>query len=189
MKSLIAVAAFAILAQHPAQAGSGPAAVKASLVFGQHGQSAVHLANEQVLSGSILESVAINRASAVIALDQALVLIDPVGPQEQYRRFGRPDIVVLTRAHPDHLSINTMIGLLRRDTVVLAPQTVIDQLPLMISNNVITPFEVGMMQAVDGIVFRAISASATIPNAVKVHPRDRGDIGVLIEVDGARIYF
>ena len=120
---------------------------------------------------------------------QALVLIDPVGPQEQYRRFGRPDIVVLTRAHPDHLSINTMIGLLRRDTVVLAPQTVIDQLPLMISNNVITPFEVGMMQEVDGIMFRAFSASAAIPDGVKVHLRDRGDIGVLMEVDGMRIYF
>jgi len=189
MKSLIAVAASAMLAHHPAQAGSGPAAVNASLVFGQHGQSAVHFANEHLLSGSILEPVAINWASAVIALEQALVLIDPVGPQEQYRRFGRPDIVVLTRAHPDHLSINTMIGLLRRDTVVLAPQTVIDQLPLMISNNVITPFEVGMMQEVDGIMFRALSASAAIPDGVKVHLRHRGDIGVLMEFDGVRIYF
>ncbi|MFT6944312.1 MAG: hypothetical protein ACJAUW_000884 [Yoonia sp.] len=45
------------------------------------------------------------------------------------------------------------------------------------------------MQEVDGIMFRALSASAAIPGGVKVHPRDRGDIGVLMEVDGVRIYF
>ncbi|MEJ6397631.1 hypothetical protein [Yoonia sp. 208BN28-4] len=137
----------------------------------------------------MIEPVVINRASAVFALDQALVLIDPVGPQDQYRRFGRPDIVVLTRVHPSHLSIDTMIGLLRRDTVVLAPQAVIDQLPLMISNNVITPFEAGMVQEVLGITFRALPTSATTPSGVDVYQRDRGDIGVLMEVEGAQIYF
>ena len=189
MKNLIAVATFAILAQHPAQAGSGSAAVNAGWLIRQHGQSAAHMAHKYLLPAAIPEPVVINRASAVVTLDQALVFIDPVGPQGQYRRFGRPDIVVLTRVHPDHLSINTMIGLLRRDTVVLAPQAVIDQLPLMISNNVITPFEAGMMQEVDGITFKALPASATIHRGVDVHPRDRGDIGVLMEVDGARVYF
>ena len=143
----------------------------------------------QLVAEAAPEIIAISHASAVVALDQATVFIDPVGPQEQYRRFGRPDIVVLTRAHPAHLSIDTMIGMLRRDTVVLAPQTVIDQLPLMISNNVVTPFEAGKTQQVDGITFTAFPASAPIPSGAAVHARDRGDIGVLMEADGARVYF
>ncbi|MEL6583258.1 MAG: hypothetical protein AAFQ36_05455 [Pseudomonadota bacterium] len=93
--------------------------------------------------------------SAVTTWGDTAIFIDPVGEQERYRPFGRPDIVILTQPHPDHLSISTMIGMLRRDTIVLAPQTVIDELPLMISNNVITPFEPGSVQVVEGITFTA----------------------------------
>jgi len=135
------------------------------------------------------EPVAINPASVVLDLDQALILIDPVGNQEQYRRFGRPDIVVLTRAHPDHLSIETMIGLLRRDTVVLAPQSVIDQLPLMISNNVITPFDIGTTQNVAGIGFTARSVADAIPDGTRIYTRARGSLAVLIAFDGVDAYF
>lgn len=189
MKTLIAVTLFSILAQHPAQAVSISAAKDTGWLIGQHAQSASRLVNRHLVAGLIPEPVAMNRASAVVALDQALVFIDPVGPQGQYRRFGRPDIVVLTSTHPDHLSINTMIGLLRRDTIVLAPQSVIDQLPLMIANNVVTPFEAGMIQEVDSITFRALPATATIPRGVDVHPKDRGDIGVVMEVGGVSVYF
>ena len=128
-------------------------------LIGNYSQSARQLATEHLLSVAFWEPVAINRASVVIELDQALIFIDPVGNQQQHRRFGRPDIVILTRAHPDHVNIDTMIGLLRRDTVVLAPQAVINQLPLMISNNVISPFEAGTAQDLNGITFRALSAS------------------------------
>lgn len=131
----------------------------------------------------------INGASVVVQLDQSLVFIDPVGSQEQYKRFGRPDIVVLTRAHPDHLSVETMIGMLRRDTVVLAPQSIINLLPLMIANNVITPFEAGMTQVVGGITFRALPAAATIPPEAQVYPRARGDVGVVVEFDGQSAFF
>ena len=189
VKNLFDVAMVAFLIQHPAQAGSDFATVNAGMFVGELGQSTAQVDNNYLLPAAMLEPVVINRASAVFALDEALVLIDPVGPQEQYRRFGRPDIVVLTSVQPSHLSIETMIGLLRRDTVVLAPQAVIDQLPLMISNNVITPFETGMAQEVFGITFRALPPSATIPRGVDVHLRDRGDIGVLMEVEGLQIYF
>ena len=148
LKDLFAVAIVAFLVQHPAQASSDFATVNAGLLVSEPAQ----IENNYLLLASISEPVAINSVSTVFALDEALVFIDPVGPQEQYRRFGRPDIVVLTSVYPSHLSIYTMIGLLRRDTVVLAPQAVIDQLPLMISNNVITPFETGMAQEVFGIL-------------------------------------
>jgi hypothetical protein len=135
------------------------------------------------------ETIAVRSASAVVQWDEATVFIDPVGSQAQYAPYGRPDIVVLTRADPTHLSIDTMIGMLRRDTVVLAPQVVIDRLPLMISNNVIAPFEAGMTQVVEGITFKALAASATIPHGTQVYQRERGDIGVLMEADNVLIYF
>ena len=135
------------------------------------------------------EPVSINDVSVVVESAGATVFIDPVGSQERYARFGRPDIVVLTRAHPDHLSIDTMIGMLRRDTVVLAPRTVIDELPLMISNNVISPFDAGTVQEVEGITFEALPVPSDLPRGARVHERERGEIGVPIEIDGASLYF
>lgn len=82
-----------------------------------------------------------------------------------------------------------MIGMLRRDTVVLAPRTVIDELPLMISNNVISPFDAGTVQEVEGITFEALPVPSDLPRGVRVHERERGEIGVLIEIDGASLYF
>ncbi len=189
MRKLIAFAAIACLEQTAVQAGGWPATAVFEGVVEPHPNDARQLPADHLLRVVFTESVVINRASVVLQLDQALVFIDPVGSQEQYRRFGRPDIVVLTRAHADHLSIDTMIGLLRRDTVVLAPQAVIDLLPEMIANNVITPFEAGMSQVVDGITFRALPASSDVPSGTEVYQRDRGDIGVVIEVDGASAYF
>jgi hypothetical protein len=189
VKYPVALTAAALLTFHPAQAGSDLATMKTGLLIGQPCQITAQAENNYLLPAATLAPVVINRASAVFALDEALVFIDPVGPQEQYRRFGRPDIVVLTSVRPTHLSIDTMIGLLRRDTVVLAPQAVIDQLPLMISNNIIAQFEPGMAQEVFGIIFKALPASATIPRGADVYRRDRGDISVLMEVGGAQIYF
>lgn len=94
---------------------------------------------------------------------------------------------MLTNPEPDHLSVDTMIGMLRRDTVVLAPQAVIDRLPLMISNNVITPFAPGDEQEVEGITFTAVPAYVTRPEA-ETDTRSRGDIGVVMEAGGSRVY-
>lgn len=135
------------------------------------------------------EITAIDHASAVVEWEEATVFIDPVGDQSQYAAYGSPDIVVITHTHPDHLSVDTMIGMLRRDTVVLAPQSVIDEIPLMISNNVITPFAAGSTQEVDGITFTAVPAYNLRPEAQQFHPKERGDIGVVMEVDGTRVYF
>lgn len=132
---------------------------------------------------------AINGASTVIQLSDATVFIDPVGPQSQYARFGSPDIVVLTSVDPAHLSIDTMIGMLRRDTVVLAPQAVIDELPLMISNNTFSPFDPANAQEVRGIRFTALSATAYIPRDALVLTRQRGEIVVVMEADGMQMFF
>jgi hypothetical protein len=189
MKNMIAFAAIACLAQTAANAGSWTATAVSDRVVETNLNGAGQLPTDHLLRVAFSERVTIYGASVVFQLDQTLVFIDPVGSQEQYRRFGRPDIVVLTSAHPDHLSIDTMIGMLRRDTVVLAPQAVIDRLPEMIANNVITPFEAGMTQVADGVTFRALSASSDIPSGAQVYQRDRGDLGVVIEVDGASAYF
>lgn len=182
MISLAATLIFALVAVQPA----GSSALER--VVDGHGKGTAQT-RDQVLRVAFRDRVTIMGVSAVVQLDQATIFIDPVGDQAQFRRFGRPDIVVLTRAHPDHLSIDTMIGMLRRDTVVLAPQAVIDQLPLMIANNVVTPFEAGMTQIADGVTFHALAAALGSPKAAEVYPRVRGDIGVVIEMDGAAAYF
>ncbi|WP_299971531.1 hypothetical protein [uncultured Roseobacter sp.] len=151
-----------------------------------------HVANPaivQVQSAGDPTVVQLNAVSTVIVLDGQTILIDPVGDQAQYRQFGSPDIVVLTRATPEYLSTETMIGLLRRDTVVLASQTVIDKLPLMISNNTFAPFEAGTSQTVGGIVFEALNSNRQKPSGTQVVERSRGDFQVLIRGSNATLSF
>ena len=135
------------------------------------------------------EISAISNASAVVQWNGVSIFVDPVGAQSQYAPYGRPDIVVLTHVHPENLSIDSMIGMLLRRTIVLAPQSVIDELPLMISNNTISPFEAGSTQEALGITFTAVPAYNLRPDAQQYHPRERGDIGVIMELDGTRVYF
>ncbi|MEL7301986.1 MAG: hypothetical protein AAFM92_16530 [Pseudomonadota bacterium] len=143
----------------------------------------------QPASAEATMAVAVTPASLVMEVAGSLIMVDPVGAQAQYRSYGSPDIVVLTRVSEEHLSIDTMIGLLRRDTVVLAPQAVIDQLPLMISNNTFAPFDIGQTQEVAGITFRAMDVDASLPGGTQMYQRDRGDIGVIMETGDARIFF
>lgn len=191
MKALATMAMLAALAvqSSPTMADSMHFAHRVKPLGEGSDVSVLFHANAQTALREAPRIAFVTEASAVIELEQATVFVDPVGAQAQYARFGRPDIVVLTRANPSHLSIDTMIGMLRRDTVVLAPQQVIDQLPLMISNNTFAPFDPGGVQEVDGIRFAAFPATAGTPRDAQEVPRARGDIGVLMEVDGLKFYF
>lgn len=170
MRSTIAATALAMLGWFPMQASTSTPSTTPS-------------------STESRGPVAVNNVSVAMTVDGAMLFIDPTGDQARYRHFGRPDIVVLTSADYDHLSIDTMIGMLRRDTLVLAPRSVIDQLPPMISNNVLSPFDAGTVQEVGDITFTALSASADIPPDTRVHARKRGEITVVVEIDGASFLF
>jgi len=135
----------------------------------------------EVQSANDASVVQLNAVSTVIIIGNQTILVDPVGEQAQYRQYGSPDIVVLTRAASEYLSTATMIGLLRRDTVVLAPQSVIDELPLMISNNTFAPFEPGNRQTVAGITFQALENMRASPPGTRVIRRSKGDFQVLID--------
>lgn len=148
-----------------------------------------NLSMVHTVQASPIEVVQPTATSLVMDLDGVLVMVDPVGAQEMYRRFGRPDIVVLTRADPAFLSVDTMIGLLRRDTVVLAPQSVIDVLPLMISNNTVAPFEPGTRQTVGGIAFTARDPAYQPPAGTHTIDRPRGDIAVVMTQAGWALAF
>ncbi|MEM7737772.1 MAG: MBL fold metallo-hydrolase [Deinococcota bacterium] len=149
----------------------------------------------QPAPANLPEITAISNASAVVEWNGVTIFVDPVGAQSEYAPYGTPDIVVLTHAHPENLSVETMIGMLSRQTVVLAPQSVIDEVPLMIANNTpgfaagVSGFEAGETQDVLGITFTAVPAYNVRPEAQAFHPRSRGDIGVVMEVGGTRVYF
>ena len=73
--------------------------------------------------------------------------------------------------------------------MVLAPQTVINRLPLMISNNTIAPFDPGSIQILEGIRFTALEADAPLPEGTYAHERRPGQIAVMVEWDGHRLVF
>lgn len=70
----------------------------------------------------------ISHASMVLSWAGLTVYVDPVGDVALYADLLAPDIVLVTDIHGDHLSIDTLEGIIAGDSVLIVPQAVYDQL-------------------------------------------------------------
>ena len=67
-------------------------------------------------------------ATMVMEWKDLTIYIDPYGGSDRFADFDRPDIVVITHAHGDHLNKETLTGLDLSASTLVAPQSVIDDL-------------------------------------------------------------
>jgi L-ascorbate metabolism protein UlaG (beta-lactamase superfamily) len=67
-------------------------------------------------------------SSLVLQWDGKTVYIDPYGGEQMYTSFSAPDLVLITDIHGDHLNQETLSALNLKNTELIAPQAVIDQL-------------------------------------------------------------
>ncbi len=56
------------------------------------------------------------------------IYIDPVGTASDYSSFKKPDLVLITHSHGDHLSNKTLEGIKAEDAYFVVPQEVADKL-------------------------------------------------------------
>lgn len=52
----------------------------------------------------------VEHTSFVINFGETTIFVDPVGKQEQYSAFGRPDLILITHAHGDHYQPKLLDG-------------------------------------------------------------------------------
>ena len=123
----------------------------------------------------------IEHASMVIQSGALAIYVDPVGEVARYAALPRPDIILITHNHHDHLAPAVVAGLKAADTAVIGPQAVVDQLGYghALAN--------GAKTTVRGVTIEAVPAYNTSAERLRFHPKGR-DNGYVLEVGKKRIY-
>lgn len=128
----------------------------------------------------------ISHATAVINWGDKTIYLDPVGGAEAFDGMDRPDMVLITDIHGDHLNVETLAALDLKDIPIIAPQAVKDELPDSLATK-ITVMDNGATMNQNGIAIEAIPMYNLRDEAKQFHPKGRGN-GYLLEMEGKRLY-
>jgi L-ascorbate metabolism protein UlaG (beta-lactamase superfamily) len=136
---------------------------------------------QEKIGGDDIVFTPIEHATMVIQTKKATIYVDPVGDVKRFASFPKSDIILITHIHHDHLDPSTIASLKNKDTVVVGPKTVIDELKYgKILKN-------GEKTTVKGVQVEAIPAYNITPGRMNFHPKGR-DNGYVLELKKKRIY-
>ncbi len=122
----------------------------------------------------------------VLTFNNKTIYIDPYGGAEGFDGIEKPDIILITDIHGDHLNINTLDGIDTKKAQFIVPQAVADKMPekykkqLTILNN-------GQSIHRLGFYISAIPMYNLPENEDSRHTKGRGN-GYIINIGGKNIY-
>jgi len=138
-----------------------------------------------VVSGNQMDSGIqfhpINHATLVIQSKTVTIFVDPVGNRNLFDSYPKPDLILITHAHKDHLSKALVDAVKKPTTLIIATQEVVSML------NEGKVLHNGESYTHDNIVIDAIPAYNLTDDRQVFHPKGR-DNGYVITLSGNRIY-
>lgn len=128
----------------------------------------------------------VNHASLILGYGTDVFYFDPVGGGARYAPFARPSAIFITHAHADHFDVPTLEAVAGRQTVLIAPEVVIDKLPpdLRAKAQLLAN---GDHRTIEGVAVDAIPAYNTTPDRLKYHPKGVGN-GYVLSFGDKKIY-
>lgn len=130
----------------------------------------------------------LGHASFVIvdpATGNKIYYIDPYKlPQD--KNLGKADIIFVTHAHQDHLSLGDIDYLLKPETTVIATPDSLEA--LNIADNQKYPVEPNAEYEIKGLKFETVPAYNTDPEKQNFHPRSNNWVGYILNIAGTKIY-
>ena len=123
----------------------------------------------------------ISHATFVIKSKAGTIYIDPVGEVSAFQKFPKPDLILITDIHGDHLNIPVINSLKQKSTTIVGPKAVIEQLKFgdILKN--------GEVKTFGKIKLEAIPMYNTTLDRLKFHVKGRGN-GYIVTIGGKRIY-
>lgn len=106
-----------------------------------------------------------------------VIYIDPY----QINETEQADIILITHEHYDHCSLDDIELLKKEDTIIIGPEKAVKNLD---GKNIII-VKPGDRKEVEGIVIDAVPAYNI---GKKFHPKEKGNVGYVINIEGIKIY-
>lgn len=126
-------------------------------------------------------------ATFVMKWDGKVVAVDPVGGEEKFKGVSRPDLVLITDIHGDHLHVPTLKAICGEETVIVAPPAVAEKLEGAGVGGKIEVVSNGGKATAAGISIEAIPMYNTTAERLRYHPKGRGN-GYVLDLAGTRVY-
>ena len=146
---------------------------------------------ETVLTNtSEIKIIPISHATFILQFNNTVIYVDPVGGSNSFKDKPKPDLILVTDIHGDHLNAETLEGIVTEQTQLVLPKTAKEQLsedfkpnPIVISNGQSLSLNVNK----NLIKIEAIPMYNLRPEALQFHSKGRGN-GYVLTIDGQRIY-
>lgn len=124
-------------------------------------------------------------ATFVMNWNGKTIYVDPVNV-EALNGLPRPDLVLLTDVHGDHLSVKTLEAVVGSNTMIVAPGAAADSLSAALRART-TVMGNGETKSILGISLLAIPMYNVTKERLAYHPKGRGN-GYVLSVGGKRVY-
>jgi L-ascorbate metabolism protein UlaG (beta-lactamase superfamily) len=128
----------------------------------------------------------INHATLALGWKQLTLYVDPVGGGQRFAGLPKPDLILLTDIHGDHLNADTLKAVATDKTLLVAPSAVAEQLPAEWRGRT-TVLSNGESKSLSGLKIEAVPMYNTTPERSKFHAKGRGN-GYVITFADKRVY-
>ncbi|MEJ1240131.1 MBL fold metallo-hydrolase [Chryseolinea sp. T2] len=128
----------------------------------------------------------ITHGSLVLTWNNVTIYIDPYGGGQLYNGIARPDLILITDIHGDHLNPETLSAIDVDHAAIVAPQAVVDQLAPNLKDKA-TVLANGSSISKSGIDIQAIPMYNIPDDKDARHSKGRGN-GYVLTLGGKRIY-
>jgi L-ascorbate metabolism protein UlaG (beta-lactamase superfamily) len=159
-----------------------------AIVFSQPAKSnPVKASKDKTKKSKDFKLTPIEHATAAFSWAGTEFYIDPVGGEAKFAGQAKPNIILVTDIHGDHLDLATLSKVVAEGTKIIVPQAVADKLPADMKSKIII---LGNEQTikVDGFKITGVAMYNLREEAKNFHTKGRGN-GYIIEKSGMRVYF
>jgi len=128
----------------------------------------------------------INHATFVLSWKDRTIYVDPVGNGKRFDGLPKPDLILVTDIHGDHLSPETLEAVAGAKTTIVAPSAVAEKFSEKLRKQT-TVLANGDTKSVAGVSIESVPMYNLTADRLKYHNKGRGN-GYVVTVGGKRVY-
>lgn len=128
----------------------------------------------------------VQHGTLVLQWNNKTIYVDPTGGAEAFKGIAKPDLILITDIHGDHLNKETLDAIETEGAIMVVPQAVAEQLPETYKQQLkVVANGESITQA--GIAIKAVPMYNLPETADTRHPKGRGN-GYILKMGGKKVY-